>query len=177
MQRYIVKLDVKFELIQDNRSEVTDGAHGLIPADEDGYTFRSRYPFIVAWVADKTVDEINDARYALVEVSEAKLQTQLAHPRDGEVYTILQIFAKKPTTLLKGTADLKEITLSNLIAGAPQLAILEKVYTRNVSARLRSEEQYEYLEELGLGNASKGLRLLITWAIENKPEITTKVTE
>lgn len=167
---YLVKLDTKLELIPDNRSEVSDGAHGLLRAEEEEYTYRSRYPYIVAWITNHALDNMNGARYALVEVAEAKLQTQLAHPRDGEVYTVMDLYERKPRL-----EDVKDIKLSSLLAGAPQIPVPESKYSQRVNSRIDST-QYEYLTALGDGNVSNGLRRLLEWAIEHQPNVTPKVT-
>ncbi len=174
--KYLVKLDQKFVLIPDNRTEVEDGTHGLLLEQGQAEIYRSRYPYIVAWVTDCKPEELNAARYALIEVSEAKLKTQLANPRDGEVYTILKLYKKKPPADTIAD-DVASITLRNMLAEAPQLTIPEKKFNRFVGARLKSEKQFDYLTELGGGNASAGLRTLIEWAIKSKPEVTKKVTK
>ena len=167
--KYLVTMNVPLCKIKANNSRIPEGSHGLLATTPlEGYAFRSRYPFVVGWTTDLDFKELKAAQYALIEVGEARLLTKAGRHSDGEVYTVLGVFQEKPESLDEGV---EEITLQAMLAAATQYKMQEKKYSRNVGARMESEDQYDYLVELGDGNASEGLRRLVAWAIKKKPKI------
>lgn len=175
MGKYLVEVDLRLKLIENNRSEVEESDHGLIDCQDDeenkGYRFRSRYPFIIAWVTNKSFAEISCCNYLVIEVSDAQLQTQLAHPRDGKIFRVIEAFDDL-TSDEASSVSMPKIKLSALLEKTPQLYVKPKVYDgKKLTFRTDGEEMRAYLKALGDGSMSEGARLLVQWAMNHRPQV------
>ncbi len=163
---YLVTLDQKLAVIENNRAKVPKDQHGVIVGCEEPYNYRSRHPFIVAWVVED-IEALNQARYALVCVTSVPMPTQLVNDRLGHVFTVEATYdqlTKEEISQMHATP----ITLSELLAKAPRLHVEPKRFPVVVALRLTTP-QTELLNLVGGGNITEGARTLIEHAIETKP--------
>lgn len=161
--RYIVELDTKIALLTGDEKKATDGKHGVFA--DSKYPYRSQYPYVIAWLFNKPIELLNAASFAAISTRDEKLKTQLAHPVPGTVFEVEAIYRALTDDEIS-RMDAQRIKLSDLIEGSPQLYVKPKLYDKKISFRTDTEG-FDYLKEIGGGNASEGARKLLEWARSN----------
>lgn len=161
--RYIVELDTKIVLLTGRDKKSRDDRHGVFA--DDRYSYRSQHPYVIAWVTGKPIELLNAAKYAVVSTRDEKLKTQLIHPVPGIIFEVEAIYRGLTDDEIS-RMDAQRIKLSDLIEGSPQLYVKPKLYDKKISFRTDTEG-FDYLREIGGGNASEGARKLLEWARAN----------